>query len=197
MTCWAIIPVKASLDSKSRLAGVLDADARIALAEAMVAHVVQAASEACNIAQVCLLGPSRHGLPDDILLLCDQGNGLNAAVQSALAELAGEEIDRAIFIAADLPQVTSTELELLAAVPAGEIGIAPDRHDIGTNALSLPLPEAASFTFAFGYDSLARHRAEAERLGLKLETIHSHGLASDVDKPEDLPDAAGLLKQGG
>ena len=102
-----------------------------------------------------------------------------------------------MFIAADLPTVTASELELLAAAPEGEIAIAPDRHETGTNALSLPLPAAASFCFAFGPDSFALHRAEAQRLGLPMETILSHGLARDIDEPTDLPDAAELLKRSG
>ncbi|MCB2059615.1 MAG: 2-phospho-L-lactate guanylyltransferase [Novosphingobium sp.] len=197
MTCWAVIPVKASLESKSRLAGALDANTRRVLVRAMLTRVVDAASQASNISQVCLLGPSRHGLPEDLPLLDEPGGGLNAAVQSALAQVSGQRVDRIVIVAADLPTVTASDLELLAAAPAGEITIAPDRHETGTNAISLPLPAAAGFSFAFGPDSFALHRAEAERLGLPVETIHSHGLARDIDEPTDLPDAAALLKQAG
>lgn len=194
MTCWAVIPVKASPDSKSRLASVLDAGARRVLAEAMLARVTAAAGDACNIAQVCLLGPACERQTGTLRLLADPGGGLNPAVQSALSQVAGEGATRVIFIHADLPQVTTRDLELLAAAPAGEIAIASDRHGTGTNALSLPLPEAKGFSFAFGTDSFARHRAEAERLGLKIEEIRSQGLARDVDEPADLPDAESLLK---
>ena len=76
------------------------------------------------------------------------------------------------------------------------VAIAPDRHGRGTNALSLPLPEAEGFTFAFGPDSFALHNLEAARLGLKIEEIHSPGLACDIDEPADLPDAAGLMDKG-
>ena len=86
---------------------------------------------------------------------------------------------------------------LLAAAPAGEIAIASDRHGTGTNAISLPLPEAEGFSFAFGPDSFARHQAEADRLGLRIEEIRSPGLARDIDEPEDLPDAESLLKRAG
>ena len=197
MNVWAIIPAKASLESKSRLAGALGPEERRSLVRAMVGHVVKAASDAANISHVCLLGPSRQGLSDDLPLLRDPGGGLNAAVQSAFAEAARQGAERVVFVAADLPQVTATELELMAAAPAGEIAIAPDRHETGTNALSLPLPDAENFRFAFGPDSFALHRAEAQRLGLAMETIHGHGLARDIDEPDDLPDAAELLKRSG
>ena len=196
MSCWAVIPVKASPDSKSRLAGVLDAPTRAALVEAMLARVVEAASGAKNIARVCLLGTPPQPI-EGLTLLPDPGGGLNAAVRSALAEVASLGASRVIFIHADLPLVTTQDLQLLAAAPAGEIAIASDRHGTGTNAISLPLPEAGGFSFAFGPDSFARHQAEADRLGLRIEEIRSPGLARDIDEPEDLPDAESLLKRAG
>ena len=63
MTCWAIIPVKAVEGGKSRLAGVLDEAARAELVRVMAAHVVAAAESAVNVDRICLVGPSRLGLP--------------------------------------------------------------------------------------------------------------------------------------
>jgi 2-phospho-L-lactate guanylyltransferase len=197
VTIWAIIPVKASPESKSRLAGVLDAPARSALVDAMLERVLEAAQGACNVARVALLGTPRNAPPEWVALLAEPGGGLNAAVASALAQAAAQGASRVLFIHGDLPLVTPRDLELLAAAPAGEIAIAPDRHGTGTNALSLPLPEAKGFSFAFGPDSFALHIEEAQRLGLKVEEIHSPGLARDIDEPEDLADAAALLKPAG
>lgn len=197
MTCWAIIPLKASAEAKSRLAGALDDAAREALVRAMAAHVAAAARGAVNIDRLCMVAP---GVPDfgpdflgDALLVADPGQGLNPALAAALAEVGAQGASRAVIVAADLPTLAPRDLELLAAAPAGEIAIAPDRHGTGTNALSLPLPQAAGFAFAFGPDSFALHHAEAERLGLAIEVIHSHGLARDIDEPPDLADAAALL----
>ena len=195
MTCWAIIPTKTPGDGKNRLSPVLDEMARSNLVRTMLAHVVSAVEAARNVDRLCLVGASRHGLPETLPLLNDPGQGLNAAVASALEAAAAGGATRVLFIHGDLPRITSQDVELLAAAAPGSVAIAPDRHGIGTNALSLPLPEAKGFTFAFGTDSFARHRMEAERLGLTIETIHSHGLAQDIDEPADLPDAAGLLKQ--
>jgi 2-phospho-L-lactate guanylyltransferase len=197
MACWAIIPVKAAPESKSRLAGVLDAPARAALVDAMLARVLEAALGARNVARVALLGAPRTAPPAGVDLLVDPDRGLNAAVAVALAEAAAQGASRVVFIHGDLPTVSARDLELLAAAPAGEIAIAPDRHGTGTNALSLPLPEAGGFSFAFGPDSFALHNAAAQRLGLKVEEIHSPGLARDVDEPEDLAVAADLLKSAG
>ncbi len=195
MTCWAVIPVKASAESKTRLAGVLDPDERQALVGTMLGGVVDAARAARSIDRVCLVGPSRIGLPEEIRLLHDPGQGLNAAVQSALAEVLDEDVDRLVIIAADLPQVTAQDIDLLAAAPAGAVAIGPDRHETGTNALSLPLPAARHFRFAYGTDSFARHKAEAERNGLGLEIVLSRGLGHDIDEPEDLEHARSEIRQ--
>jgi 2-phospho-L-lactate guanylyltransferase len=196
VTAWAIIPIKAADSAKSRLASVLEPGEREALMRGMLAHVVDAAGRARQIARVCLVGPSRHGLPDDIPLLADPGRGLNPALQAALDEVADEGVSRVIMVAADLPGVTPREIDLLALAPADAVAIAPDRHGTGTNALSLPLPAARDFTFGFGVNSCAYHRKEAQRLGLKLEIILSPGLEKDIDEPTDLPDAGTILENG-
>lgn len=193
MTCWAIIPLRATPESKSRLAGVLDETARAALVDAMLARVLDAARGACNVAEVRLIGAART-VPADVTVMADPGQGLNAAAAAALAEANGHA-SRLIVIHGDLPLVTARDIELLAAAPEAEIAIAPDRHGTGTNAISLPLPAAKGFSFAFGPDSFARHNAEAARIGLGIAEIHSQGLSRDVDEPDDLPDAAGLLEQ--
>jgi 2-phospho-L-lactate guanylyltransferase len=194
VTVWAVIPIKASPTSKSRLANVLDAAARAELVAAMLDHVVDVARDAGLIAKVCLLGNAAT-VPNDVTVLPDHGGGLNAAVQAALAETTERGATRVVFVHGDLPQVTAHDFDLLAAAPAGTIALAPDRHGTGTNAISLPLPEAAGFTFAFGTDSLARHRSEAQRLYLRVEEIHSQGLARDIDEPGDLPDADDLMER--
>lgn len=155
----------------------------------MLAHVVRTAQDAANVAQVCVLGPSRHGLPESLCLLADPGGGLNAALHAGLAAAQAGGATRLLVLPADLPQLSRQDVELLAAAPAGSMAIAPDRHGTGTNALSLPLPAASAFRFAFGADSFAAHHDEALRLGLTIETIHSQTLARDIDCPEDLPDA--------
>jgi 2-phospho-L-lactate/phosphoenolpyruvate guanylyltransferase len=193
MNTWVVIPVKQPEDAKVRLAGVLSEAQRARLADAMLRHVVGAAQAADQVGQIALLGPSRLGLADDIPLLSDPGGGLNPALHAARDQIIGNHPDRLIVLFADLPQLTTLDVQLLAAAPSCTIAIAPDRHGTGTNALSLPLPQAKGFTFAFGPDSFALHRAEAERLGIALEEVHSPGLARDVDMPEDLPDAAGLM----
>ena len=196
VNCWVVIPVKPPDQAKSRLAEVLGGAQRAALAGAMLRHVLTAARAADHVRHIALLGPSRLGLPDDVPLLADAGDGLNPALQGALAHVAAQGAERLIVLFADLPQLAALDVQLLAAAPTGTLAIAPDRHGTGTNALSLPLPAARGFTFSFGPDSFALHCAEAERLELPVEEIRSPGLARDVDVPEDLADAAELIDPG-
>lgn len=190
-TTWALIPIKASGQGKTRLAGVLSPAARERLVDAMLAHVLGAVQGCALIERTLLLGPSRHGIDPGLPLLDEPGEGLNAALESALAQVCGapDRPDRLIVVAADLPCLTPHDLDLLAAAPSRTVAIAPDRHGIGTNALSLPLPEAAAFRFHYGEDSAARHREEAKALGLNAETILGAGLEKDIDEPADLADA--------
>lgn len=192
MTVWAVIPARPSGEGKTRLAGVLGAEERQALARAMLAHVVEAVKTASNVDTICIIGA---GEGHDVRLLADPGQGLNPALAEAIGQAGAAGASRAVLVHGDLPQLTSRDVELLAAARKGSLAIAPDRHGTGTNALSLPLPAASGFAFAFGPDSFRRHLAEAERLGLPVETIRSPGLAHDIDEPDDLPDAAELLQR--
>jgi 2-phospho-L-lactate guanylyltransferase len=71
------------------------------------------------------------------------------------------------------------------------VGIVPDRHGTGTNALLLAPPDAISP--AFGEGSRERHARLAGAAGLDpaLESLES--LALDLDTPEDLAALQGVL----
>ncbi len=169
----------------------MDNTARQRLMRAMLARVVDVVREVVPPDHICLIGPSLHGQADGLTLLDDPGKGLNTAADVAREQVMRIGASRIVVLFADLPLILPEDVRLLAK--ASGIVIAADRHGTGTNALSLPLPAARGFAFAFGTGSRARHQAEAERLGLIAETIHSPGLARDIDEPGDLPDAAALL----
>jgi 2-phospho-L-lactate/phosphoenolpyruvate guanylyltransferase len=194
VTCWAIIPIKGPDEAKRRLAGALDDAARRRLVARMLAQVTASVAAARGIDRRLVVAPAGIELAEGFVLHLDPGGGLNAAVSHALAAAAQGGATRAVVIAADLPQLTARDVELLAAAPPATIAIAPDRHETGTNALSLPLPAACDFPFAYGPDSFARHNAAAERLGLAIEIVESPGLMRDIDVPADLTDAAVLLE---
>ena len=62
--------------------------------------------------------------------------------------------------------------------------LVPDRHEDGTNVVSIPA--GCGFTFAYGPGSFTRHCAEVERLGLPLVVHRPRRLTWDVDVPADL-----------
>jgi 2-phospho-L-lactate guanylyltransferase len=192
-TTWALIPIKARGAGKTRLTGMLSEREREGLVEAMLAHVVGVTGGV--VARVVLVGPEREGVGAGLERIEDTGGGLNAALDHALAEIAGrsDAPARLIVLPADLPCLAVEDIERLAQIPRGTVGIAPDRHGRGTNALSLPLPEAAGLRFNFGTDSAALHRSAAEVLGLNAVTITGPGLEKDIDEPGDLTDAGHLF----
>ncbi|MET1754695.1 2-phospho-L-lactate guanylyltransferase [Novosphingobium sp. RD2P27] len=187
--CWALIPVKAPGEGKSRLAGVLDAQARSRLVEAMLTQVVEAARGSPAIERVCLVSDPTRRNGDGATVIQDAGGGLNPALEAAVMALPAPAPDRILIVAADLPDLSSPELTMMARVASNVIAIAPDRHGAGTNALSLPFAIAPEFRFHFGTGSYAAHRAEALRFGYTVETMLSEGLEKDIDEPADLADA--------
>lgn len=194
-TCWVLIPVKAPGEGKTRLAGVLDPRERDRLVRAMLERVVIAARDCDRIARICLVSADAYGLGEIVTQIADDGRGLNPALADALHGIAHEAPDRVVIVAADLPQLEPADLAMLADVRDHAIGLAPDRHGTGTNALSLPRPALRDFMLQFGLRSHAAHRAEANRLGYNVETMLSAGLEKDVDHPPDLADARGCLQE--
>ncbi|AEG49865.1 2-phospho-L-lactate guanylyltransferase CofC [Sphingobium chlorophenolicum L-1] len=184
MNCWIVIPVKAPAACKTRLSPVLDEAGRRDLVAEMLHRTVTAATKAVGMERLRLLGPSRHGLPENMGLLDDPGGGLNPAAASARDAALAAGVERLLFLSADLPLVEAADVAALLDVPG--IAVAPDLPGQGTNALSLPLPQAADFQFHYGQGSFAAHRAEADRLGLPFSAIVRRGLGFDIDQPRDL-----------
>lgn len=189
MSVWAIIPIKAPHECKTRLRPVFSDQERQEIAKMMLGRVLNAATHAYSVERVSILGPSRHGFDETLPLVEDAGGGLNAALTAALSAAPAK---RVIVLAADLPNLTSADVEALADAASNTVLVAPDRAGTGTNALSLPLPAARDFRFCFGENSFASHCAEAKRLGLAALALHSPSIGLDIDTADDAA-AAGLL----
>jgi 2-phospho-L-lactate guanylyltransferase len=175
-----VVPVKAFADAKMRLATVLSAHERAALARKMAEHVVKAAAPLpvtvlCDDAGVAIwaraLGARVLSVP---------GAGLNGAVNAAFAQLSEEGYDRVVVAHSDLPLAAG--LAGLALLDG--IVLVPDRRLEGTNVISVPTH--CSFRFAYGSGSFARHQDEARRSGLPWQVVQDPGLAWDVDFPADM-----------
>jgi 2-phospho-L-lactate guanylyltransferase len=175
-----LIPVKAFHLAKVRLASALSAADRLALARHMADTVVAAAGD-LPVAVVCdddevASWAHTHGAR----VVWRPGRGLNAAVTDGVAALAAAGHRRVIVAHADLAHAR----DLAWVADFDGITLVPDRHDDGTNVIALPTD--SGFTFSYGQGSFARHRVEAERLGLPVRVVHEPRLGWDVDVPEDL-----------
>ena len=195
MSCWALIPVKAPGLGKTRLASALDPDEREALVSGMLRHVLDTVSGCRAIQRVCVLGPTRPNLGSKVLRFDDPGPDLNGALESTMSAITAAGPERIVVLPADLPCLGAADVERLATLPADTLGIAPDRHRTGTNALSLPLPAGIWFPFSFGENSFSEHCNNAINLNLTVETILSCGLEKDIDDPLDLADAVRVLRR--
>lgn len=189
-----LVPVKAFHQAKLRLAPVLGAGARAALARRM-AEAVLAAAAPLPAAVVCddrVVADWADGAGAEVVWC--PGRGLDGAVGDGLAHLARAGAQRVVVAHADLP--LATDLGTVAdQAPDGGVALVPDRKDDGTNVASVPT--GSGFRFAYGAGSFHRHRAEAERLGLPVVVVRDERLAWDVDLPADLdhPEVRPLVEQ--
>jgi 2-phospho-L-lactate/phosphoenolpyruvate guanylyltransferase len=179
-----LVPVKAFVDAKVRLADAMPPVERAALARRMADHVLDVAAPlpaavVCDDAAVAAWARDRG-----VLVVWAPGQGLNRAVEAGVDRLGGLGVERVIVAHADLP------LAGPLAWTAGFCGVTlvPDRRDDGTNVACVPA--GAGFRFAYGPGSFLRHGAEAHRLGLGLRVVREPRLGRDVDVPDDLTDLA-------
>jgi 2-phospho-L-lactate guanylyltransferase len=190
LTATAILPVKRFEAAKQRLALGVDEQRRRELIEAMVADVLEAITAARNVertivvtsepaARELALAAGVEAIPD----AADAGH-----VQAALTGIAQAETEGAgsvVLLPGDCPLLDPRELDrLLTAVPARYVGIVPDRHGTGTNALVLSPPGA--IVPAFGEGSCARHVAAAREAGVPFGVEELPSLGLDLDTPADV-----------
>lgn len=192
-----LIPCKSFRCGKSRLSSVLSPDARATLCREMLERTL-AVLEGINAriaivtddAEVAALAHAQGAIT-----LPDPGLGLNPALRAGADLLGGTA--PLIILPTDLPGLSAAALLAAAARPG--ITLVPDRHHDGTNLLILPGHLRHNFAFTYGPGSLARHSAEAARLGAPLTIHHDEALAMDIDTGEDLaawPGAPKTTKRG-
>ncbi len=190
---WCVIPIKDLVNAKTRLAPLLAPEERQGLFQAMAEDVLAAAAGAVGLAGTLVLtndpsaselakryGARVEGEPENI--------GQSEAVERAARLLKEEGAEGVLTLPADVPLVTSSEIDLMLAQhpkarPA--MSIAPDHARRGSNCLVLTPGDLISLHF--GHVSFEPHLAEAARAGVVPNIIEDLiGIAIDVDTPEDL-----------
>ena len=200
MKATAILPVKRFDAAKQRLAGGIDDERRAALAAAMLEDVLGAIAESRSIertivvsgeplAQEIVAGSGAEVVPDP----GDEGHVRAALAGIARAEQEGAEC--VVLLPGDCPLLEPRELDrLLTGLPGSYVGIVPDRHGTGTNALALTPPSA--IRPAFGEGSCARHVAAAREAGVPFGIEELPSLALDLDTPADVVALTRELESG-
>jgi 2-phospho-L-lactate guanylyltransferase len=186
----AVLPVKRFNAAKQRLATGLDGEQRRTLMEAMVGDVLEAIGEARTIERIVVVSgdPTAQELAAAVgaEVVPDPEDG--GHVGAALAGIAHAEVAGAtcvVLLAGDCPLLDPRELDrLLTGMPERYVGIVPDRHGTGTNALALSPPGA--IVPAFGEGSCARHVAAARAAGIPFNVEELASLGLDLDTPADV-----------
>jgi len=186
----AVLPVKRFGAAKQRMAGGITGGQRRDLAEAMVADVLEAIGQARAIERTIVV----TGDPIAQELAADFGAEVvpdpedSGHVEAALAGIARAEADgaeRVVLLAGDCPLLDPRELDrLLTGVPGNYVGVVPDRHGTGTNALLLSPPNA--IVPAFGEGSRDRHVEAARQAGVPFGIEELPSIELDLDTPADV-----------
>jgi coenzyme F420-0:L-glutamate ligase/coenzyme F420-1:gamma-L-glutamate ligase len=194
LTVAAVIPVRSLEGSKSRLGGQLDAEEREALVTALLVRTIRAARGAAGITHVVVVSPDPHVLSvaaaEGADALAQSGAGLNGALDDGREWARGRHAPALLVLPADLPFVSTEAIEaVLRRFAAGRapaeplVGLVPDRHGDGTNALLLAPPTA--IPFSFGGHSRGAHEAAARAAGARL-VVADGPLSTDLDTADDL-----------
>jgi 2-phospho-L-lactate guanylyltransferase len=190
LNATAVLPVKRFGAAKQRMAAGITGGQRRDLAEAMVADVLEAIGRARAvertivvsgdpIAQELAAAAGAEVVPDP------EDGGHVAAAQAGIARAEADGAGRVVLLAGDCPLLDPRELDrLLTGVPGNYVGIVPDRHDTGTNALLLSPPSA--IVPAFGEGSRDRHVEAARRAGIPFGIEELPSIQLDLDTPADL-----------
>jgi 2-phospho-L-lactate guanylyltransferase len=188
MGVLAIVPQSHLRAAKTRLAVVLEPDARAALALQLLGRVCAALRATPAVAALTVVSPDPAvrvwGDRNGYAVTLDPGYGLNAALEYARRGARDPRQD-VLIIAADLPWLRPADVTaLLRARQEARVVLAPSKDGAGTNALALP--GRRRFTPAVGAGSRVAHRREAALRGLEVIEVVRPGLAFDVDTPDDL-----------
>jgi 2-phospho-L-lactate guanylyltransferase len=188
MAVTAIVPVKRFGRAKRRLAATLGDGAVRELAREMLGDVLDAIGGSAAIDRT-LVVTSEWDLPETRagwLVIPDsrRRSTHSGAARRGIAQALAEGASCVALLPGDCPLLDPAELDgALRRARPGRVGIVPDRHGTGTNALVLCPPDAIEP--AFGEGSRERHERLARGAGLEPAIERLYSLAIDVDTTDD------------
>ncbi len=187
-----LIPCRSLRSGKSRLAGILSEQQRHALCRDFLQRTLQLALQVTSAGDIRLVSADTEAtiLAAGLGIACMQdGNaGLNPALSQAVRlwhrQRGDFDAQTLLILPIDLVNADADAVQALLALP-GDVALAPDLAEQGTNALRLTGRAAQDFRFQFGEGSFAKHEIEAGRLGLRLNILRDARLGFDLDSPAD------------
>jgi 2-phospho-L-lactate guanylyltransferase len=186
---WALMPVKAFDQAKTRLRATLTAGQCSALARNMAADVVIALQDAKLLHGISLLGSEPVVAEFAREMSCeflaeDPESGLSANLDTGAGKLQREQVDRLLVVPGDLPMLHAADIDQLLSEHSGGLSVCPASRDGGTNALVISPPGAIKF--CFGEHSARRHQEAAHAVNLPCRNSSHTAFSRDIDTPEDL-----------
>jgi 2-phospho-L-lactate/phosphoenolpyruvate guanylyltransferase len=189
-----LVPVKGFETAKQRLASVLSAGERSALARAMLEDVLRSLAKCGDRVPVTLISGDReaqriaNGFGFGIIEDPDAA-GETQAVAAAIRACEERSISSVLVLPGDIPLVEGHEIHaVLDALPnpAGAPGavLVPAHDGRGTNAALLRPP--GLFELRFGNDSFEPHLRAARETSQDCRVLRLPGIGLDVDNPADL-----------
>jgi 2-phospho-L-lactate guanylyltransferase len=186
-----LLPVKDLRNAKKRLAGVLAAEERLGLAQAMLADTIRAVRGVRRAEKIFVITNYRPAMEiaeeNGWEILHEEHQISESDSVDAASRICEQRGVRALLrLPLDLPLVQPRDIdELLETEWSGPaIAIVPSRDGTGTNALLRTPP--GLFPSHFGEGSFAKHLAEAEQARAKISVCRNPHLEMDVDDESDL-----------
>lgn len=183
-----ILPVKRIDQAKGRLSSHFDPEQRARIAGALVADALELCTTVeflrwwvvSDDADVLATAESR-GLGS----VEDPGEGLNPAVDAAIAVALKEGADSVTVIPCDVPLAFRGDLvDLLDTGATSDVVVVPSERDGGTNGLFMSPPDLLQPNFGPG--SLQKHLQTAEHASLRCALLSLPRLSLDIDTVEDV-----------
>lgn len=186
-----LIPIKDPTHAKTRLAELLSEEERRQLAWAMfedVSNAVVTARKPDRVVLVTSFTPAierARELGWEVLVEESQISE-TASVDWASRILSERGFKTVMRLPADLPLVRAEDIDELLSIELDSPGalLVPSREGTGTNALIRTPPTL--FPSRFGPNSLALHKQEAARVGVKCVIVNNARIALDIDESADV-----------
>jgi 2-phospho-L-lactate guanylyltransferase len=186
-----LLPIKDLRNAKQRLRGVLTAEQRFALAEAMLADTFEAVRGVRCARKVFVLTNYEPAMETAAtcgwdILREEQQISESVSVDLASRFCAEHGVTALLRLPLDLPLLQPADIDDLLATEcaAPAVVMVPSRDGTGTNAILRTPP--ALFASHFGPDSFAKHRSEAGHAGARIIVRRNERLEMDVDDESDL-----------